>query len=321
MERVNTGRITVSTLTRSIKRQKQIISTLILSLLLIVTILVAHSRAQLTENAVLTTFSPAGEVFFVKTPCSTFELVEHSKNQSWRIYRCRWGSRWFFITSTENEESSQLSFIKQLATGEIYKEVRGNQIIPAELLKFADYDGLFQTVASISRRNRFYLFHAVSETKLDPIVDEFVKSIGIREDSPIKREVLGKPRTILEVVGSPGVNKGYISRETSWLYRNPNQGRQLSPSPDQTSPFKVLDKPKPAYTGLALLYEVQGNVKVKVTFEATGHIGEIVAVDKLPMGLTANAMATARFIGFEPGVKDGKAITSVRPVVFNFAIY
>jgi hypothetical protein len=89
------------------------------------------------------------------------------------------------------------------------------------------------------------------------------------------------------------------------------------------TPLKILFKPKAAYPqpqdgGTVCM---QGSVTLKVEFLATGEIGKIVAITKLPYGATENAIEAAKKIRFVPKMKDGKPITTVSTVQFSFGIY
>src|SRR5438445_3812893 len=75
-------------------------------------------------------------------------------------------------------------------------------------------------------------------------------------------------------------------------------------------PLKILSKPRPGYTDEARQNNVQGTVKLEVTFQADGHIGEIVCVNEADenskklakYGLVSQAMKAAKKIKFEPEI-------------------
>jgi len=99
-----------------------------------------------------------------------------------------------------------------------------------------------------------------------------------------------------------------------------------SNEPD-TAPLQLVRKPKAAYTDSARKHNLQGTVKLMVTFLSTGEIGEIVDVTKkhrkklAKLGLTQNAMLAARQIQFIPAKKNGVAVTVNRTVEYTFTIY
>lgn len=88
-------------------------------------------------------------------------------------------------------------------------------------------------------------------------------------------------------------------------------------------PLKILYKPRPTYPQFDGKGSVciQGTVTLRVQFLATGEIGEITAVSKLPYGATENAVEAARNMKFTPLMKDGIPTTVTRSVQFVFTIY
>lgn len=92
-------------------------------------------------------------------------------------------------------------------------------------------------------------------------------------------------------------------------------------APPSDVPFRILSKPRPAYTEAARANNIQGTVTLKITFLANGTIGTIVPVTRLPNGLTDQAIAAARLIRFEPVTKNGVPVTVTKIVAFSFTIY
>ena len=87
-------------------------------------------------------------------------------------------------------------------------------------------------------------------------------------------------------------------------------------------PLKILKIPKPKYpipkNGTIC---VTGNVRLRAQFLANGKVGEVKPISDLGYSLTENAVEAGRKIEFEPAIKDGKAITTVKVIVINFTIY
>jgi len=88
-----------------------------------------------------------------------------------------------------------------------------------------------------------------------------------------------------------------------------------------TSPLKIISKPRPGYTDAARTNNVQGSVRLKVTFLASGAIGSVTPVTRLPHGLTEQAIAAAKQIRFEPKKINGVAQSVVVTVDYGFNIY
>lgn len=268
-------------------------------------------------------FSPTVEEFNVAAPCS-FRELDHE--QDWRVYRCQHGSRYFFITSVLNKEVSQFGAVMDQAASEIRtSESRiGNRFTGVLLTRYAfrDFDGNFQNLLTLLTSRRFYLFHTVSDSEDDEFVEGFFRSINLHSRVPDKRvKLIPSPRMIPSLLAAPARNEGHITRENVGDRKNPNGDRKFTAEPNQSSPLNVFRRPKAGFSGLALLYQIQGNVMLRVTFLDNLHIGDVVATEKLPFGLTANAMAAARFLEFDPEIANGIPRTTTRPVGFTFNIY
>lgn len=83
----------------------------------------------------------------------------------------------------------------------------------------------------------------------------------------------------------------------------------------------VLKKRRPNYTDDARSNNVQGTVKLAVELGADGKVGFIFPFVGLPHGLTRSAISAAEDIKFEPAVKDGKPVSTIRIFEFGFSLY
>jgi TonB family protein len=90
---------------------------------------------------------------------------------------------------------------------------------------------------------------------------------------------------------------------------------------DQDTPLVILSKPRPAYTEEARRNGVQGNVILRITFEADGTIGAIEVVKGLEQGLTEATEEAARKIEFRPARKNGKPIAVTKQLEYQFSVY
>ncbi|HEV2763313.1 MAG TPA: energy transducer TonB, partial [Pyrinomonadaceae bacterium] len=118
-------------------------------------------------------------------------------------------------------------------------------------------------------------------------------------------------------------------------YRTDAVGDGSTPGPpagetDHTGPFKgtevtlkavVTRRPEPQFTESARKFNVTGLVKLRLVLGADGRVGNISIVKRLPHGLTENAVAAARGIGFRPAEKDGRAVSQYIVIEYNFNIY
>ena len=88
-----------------------------------------------------------------------------------------------------------------------------------------------------------------------------------------------------------------------------------------TTPLQILAKPKATYTDAARTNNVQGSVRLKITLLASGAVGSITPVTRLPHGLTEQAIAAARQIRFKPKMINGVAQSVVVTFDYGFNIY
>ncbi|MEO6334961.1 MAG: TonB family protein [Pyrinomonadaceae bacterium] len=101
-----------------------------------------------------------------------------------------------------------------------------------------------------------------------------------------------------------------------------NNGKEPPPAVAKvTTPYKITFQPKATYTDTARSNNVQGAVRLKITLLASGQVGSIVPVTRLPDGLTEKAIAAAKQIRFEPKMVNGQAVSVVVTREYTFTIY
>jgi TonB family protein len=88
-----------------------------------------------------------------------------------------------------------------------------------------------------------------------------------------------------------------------------------------TTPLQIISKPKATYTDAARTNNVQGSVRLKITLLASGAVGSITPVTRLPHGLTEQAIAAARQIRFKPKMINGVPQSVVVTFDYGFNIY
>lgn len=113
---------------------------------------------------------------------------------------------------------------------------------------------------------------------------------------------------------------GYGQKNPTTVESKPARLTVKESPPD--SRVRIFDKPRAAYpqsdNGTVCM---QGTVRLKVEFLATGEIGKIVPITRLPYGATENAIEAARLIEFIPAKRVGKPITTTSTVEYSFSIY
>lgn len=92
-------------------------------------------------------------------------------------------------------------------------------------------------------------------------------------------------------------------------------------SSSETKTLQIVSKPRAIYTDAARQNQIQGKVRLRVTFLASGQIGDVSPISNLPDGLTEQAITAAKQIKFKPEIRNGKPIPAIKIVEYNFTIY
>ena len=98
------------------------------------------------------------------------------------------------------------------------------------------------------------------------------------------------------------------------------QGRLYS-GKEVTTKARVLSKPEPQYTEDARRNQVTGTVMLRAIFAADGNVTAIFPVKALPSGLTRMSIRAARRIKFVPATMDGKPVSVLMYLEYNFNLY
>ena len=115
------------------------------------------------------------------------------------------------------------------------------------------------------------------------------------------------------------------SRNGTGANNGTGTGGPPPPSPrvasGELTALRILSKPRATYTQEARENVIQGTVRLRITFDASGKIGAISPVSGLPNGLTEQAIAAAKQIKFEPAKRDGVPYSVVKTIDYNFVDY
>jgi TonB family protein len=104
----------------------------------------------------------------------------------------------------------------------------------------------------------------------------------------------------------------------------PKQGSKiiLAKASEIDKPLEIISKPIAAWTPEASrAANLQGVVRLRVTFLDCGKIGAVQPVSRLPYGLTESAVEAARKMRFKPAMKNGKPVTVARVLEYPFTLY
>ena len=180
----------------------------------------------------------------------------------------------------------------------------------------------------IASSHGFYSFGAQLKRDSANIYEKFLMSIRLN-DRPL---FVGEPSAIAETNTVRTNDLKTDDVVLNALKRPDAKGIKLGRgvlteeklTPDKTIYSKeliVLRKPHPAYTDSARMKNVQGSLKLRVTFLANGQVGPIALVKALDKGLEDNAVEAAEKIKFLPAEINGKPVDVVRYLEYQFSIY
>lgn len=83
----------------------------------------------------------------------------------------------------------------------------------------------------------------------------------------------------------------------------------------------LLERPHPQYTEEARNAQVRGTVKLLGVLSADGTVKHLLVIQSLSHGLTETCLDAASKIQFTPAVKDGRPVSTVMQIEYNFNLY
>ena len=296
------------------------------------------AQTENSKTADWKTFAPEKEEFSIETPVSLNEtkipvpdippgLRDQENADDNRRYQNALDGTYFYIFSDDWQKPKQFRFVLDFANSQDQFETsRNSGDLPTQKFEFSDDSNFYHTILSISGKNRIYVFHTVSPSKENPLVERFFASLKFNgkslaenvSNTRIDKEVsVTVPLPEPEVTNVPPTVVTGISGN-----RTPPGEKTPSPTPNaETTGVKILTKPRAIYTNFARFYEMTGKVLLRVTFQANGTIGSITVLSKLPFGLTQAAVTAARGIAFEPARRGGVPYSVTKPVEYTFTMY
>ncbi len=289
-------------------------------------VIFASGFAQTPNNSDWKTFAPVSEEFSAEVPAL---LVPKNYAGKSRQYAVVFEGTYFFVFSDSVKNLSLTKTVLEFA-GE--NQTNGNSQavgnFVGEKFSFADSEGFYQTILVVKTKARSYVFQTVSETENNPAAERFFASLELNKELPEESPV---PES--EIIPNASENKkdktfgsgnGADSNKGNGTGSGIGNGSKNSDSVNLiklTTTLKILSKPGVAYTDLARFYNLSGVVQLRITFLASGEIGAIATIKKLPFGLTNNAINAARAIQFVPPKKEGIPYSTTKIVEYGFKIY
>jgi len=280
------------------------------------------------------TFAPAAEEFSIEVPAALSAIDFDGKDGkiNSRHYQNIFDGTYFFVFSDSEKNLWQTKVVRDFVKG-FQKSGKsfpaGN--VTGEKFNFADSETFYHTILFVKTDSRSYVFHVVSPVENNPQVERFFASVQFKETDSVKSidnsETVKSSESKATIAknqneNSVGSGSGRGSGSGSGTSSGANQAPPTAPIlPLQTKGLSLLSKPKPAYTDFARFYQITGIVRTRVIFLASGAIGSVTPVTKLPFGLTNQAVTAARGIQFEPALKSGYPISVTKLIEYSFTIY
>ena len=97
--------------------------------------------------------------------------------------------------------------------------------------------------------------------------------------------------------------------------------RQLFFLNEATTKARVVSRAEAKYTEAARSVNLQGGVKLCVVLSADGHIDHVLVLRSLPLGLTGASVEAAKQVKFTAGTKDGRTVSTLTQLEYNFNLY
>jgi hypothetical protein len=296
-------------------------------------------------------FHPADDEFTVDTPIELREVGEKDPTTSHRYDGFINGTR-LYIFSDPLKDTYQIDVVSRFVRSSGQTLDTSN---PTKL-SFQDQYGYWQNLSAWRTGRRIYVAQTVSDREDDPLAKRFVESFSLpgkaikpvdvpTEPKAVKTEKPGLVLTSPVVSGSgagsgigsgsgdsSGVGSGSGTGSLLGTGRgngigagntavHPQPGVTITRTPGVTTSLLILSKPRPSYTDLARFYNIQGTVKLRVTFLASGKIGPVIPTQRLPFGLAETAIDAARAIAFEPKRTGDVGQTVTKQIEYTFSLF
>jgi TonB family protein len=149
--------------------------------------------------------------------------------------------------------------------------------------------------------------NSVNSNEPDAVAIKFLESLKVANNQ--KGISIGEGANA--IIGDKSVQTEVIIEKTP----------KMPASEVKSIPLKIVFHPRANYSDEARKNEINGVVRLKVTFLANGSIGSISVVSGLPYGLTETAITAARKIVFIPSHSGSKHITVSKIVEYRFTLY
>ena len=262
------------------------------------------------------------------------------KKDTYRSYGYRSPELYLFVKSRETtKDLSNKGLVKYAVENDAKVRHLALQNFDADKYEFLDKEGFYQIIIIVPDKNRNLVFHSVSTSQNDPSVNRFFSSIKFDKlnipsilalqffNGTIEVNKPEDDNKILVPIAESNKKEGSGQGSGSGIGSGGNGNERTTKQTENktvkgaTTGLKLLSKPRPGYTDMARVNNMQGTVNLRVTFLASGEIGSVSPATKLPFGLTLKAIEATKGIKFEPPKRNGVAYSVTKTVQYSFTIY
>lgn len=239
-------------------------------------------------------------------------IIEAGKNGESRTYIRGEAGVYLYVFSDPKADSDRFEKVSDYVLSNSTKPDNVPKI-DGKRYHFEDDGGFFHTVVLIKTETRNYVFHAVSEMRNSVVTRRFVQSIR-RKSSDDRRRSVNKPNE------PENESQGNGRAVDSGTYGTESPDPTPAPTPGY-SRMMIRSKPRPSYTDIARIYDIQGTVILRAEFRSDGSIAFDKVIKPLPFGLTKAATKALSKIRFDPEMRDGKPASVTKNVEYTFTIF
>lgn len=241
-----------------------------------------------------------------------------------RFVQSQIGLAYVYLLRNKDDDAADMAR-KVLKINE--NQAEANYILGVTDYREARYGSAHQIAEKVIKLNP--QFAAAYLLKSESLAQEFgILSDEPNTNTPERRELLVKAAADLEkyIALASATNDVNEQRERakSLNFLVEYYARKEKNPDEQTvysKPYKILSKIAPGYTEKARTNGVSGTIKMKILLAQDGKVRYMFISKSLPDGLTEQAIRAAQQIRFEPAEKDGKPVSVVISIEYNFSIY
>ena len=188
-------------------------------------------------------------------------------------------------------------------------------------------DKTLSTRIAVAVKARVYLVYAHAKKEDRDIYEKFLASLNLGGQQLFKSQAAdasGASPTVLisNLQTSPEIS-AVLNQKPDKSEVKVVKTSDLTPETERderafSRPLIILRQPHPIYGPDSIVNKQAGVVRLKITFQANGKIGDITTASNFPDDVVDHAVKSARNIRFLPAEIDGKKVDAVKIIEYNY---